>query len=467
MPRNFVVVGGGITGLVAALLLAERKVGKVTVVEREPSLGGLLRCFDYGVYGRFDYGMHNMYETGIPELDDLLFGLLPRNDWQILEGRNRDLAGLFFQGKLQRHSPYPDIRSLSEAERDVCFRDLIKQIGSGTPTDESSAYVYAKSRLGAGIADFVIGPAVEKQFRRPAAEMDVMATMITTMNRVVMFDEGPTGDLMKSDLIRDRVAYPEQRNLPVEYASGKKAYYPKQYGMYRVIDALLQRLRTLNVSIFTSTQVKRVVQEDSKVVSMTLISDGTEQEFKDVSTLVWTTGFVGIAPLIGLEIKGLPFDRPLRTVVVSLLISKPLDVGDLYYFYCYDKGYDTFRVTNFGGYCDGAARARGYPISVELLVEGDQATAEMLVEQAVAELRRFGVLAAGTEFIFRKAEPLASGFPMPTVKNIRSIGTLRQRVGGRELKNLIVLGILSEPKLFFQRDVLAHTFSALSCKEFS
>ena len=42
----------------------------------------------------------------------LLFGLLPEKEWQVLDQDKRDLAGIFFNGKLQKHTPYIDIRNL-------------------------------------------------------------------------------------------------------------------------------------------------------------------------------------------------------------------------------------------------------------------------------------------------------------------------------------------------------------------
>ena len=96
--KTFTIVGGGIAGLLSALILAEVKKYNVVIVERESQIGGHLRCTNYGKYGIFDCGMHNMYETGIDDLDDLLLGLLPKNQWQYLDGVGRDLAGTVFNG---------------------------------------------------------------------------------------------------------------------------------------------------------------------------------------------------------------------------------------------------------------------------------------------------------------------------------------------------------------------------------
>jgi len=467
MSGNVVIVGGGISGLVAALLAARRNARNVFLVERESTVGGLLRSFDYGAFGHFDYGMHNMFETGVTELDAMLFDLLPRNEWQLLEGNRRDLAGLFYQGRLQRNSPYPDLRMLTGERREACVSDFFAQINAGIAIDQSSAYTYARTRFGQWIADNVLGPSVEKQFGRPAEEMDVMATMLTTMNRVVIFDEPAICNLMKSDLLRERIAYPEQRNLPLAWASGKKAYYPKRYGMYRLVEALCQELAKMGVSILTSTQVKKLNTSNARVDSMVLDCAGIERELDHVHQLFWTAGLPSLAPLMGVNLKALPFDKPLKTVVVNILLNKPLNVDDLYYFYCYDHGHMTFRVTNFSGYCEGAKRAGGYPVAVELLVSQERPDFSELEKYAKDELDAFGVLQPDTEMLFVRAEPLAAGFPMPSLKNMSSLSVIRESIRSANLTNLAMLGILSEERLFFQRDVLVHTFATVTGGEYS
>ena len=71
---SHVIIGGGITGLLAAHVLAQRKDGRsVMVIESADNVGGLLRSFDYGEFGHFDHGTHIMAETGETQLDKLLF----------------------------------------------------------------------------------------------------------------------------------------------------------------------------------------------------------------------------------------------------------------------------------------------------------------------------------------------------------------------------------------------------------
>jgi hypothetical protein len=169
-----------------------------------------------------------------------------------------------------------------------------------------------------------------------------------------------------------------------------------------------------------------------------------------------------LASAVGVPLAGLPFDPPPRTVVINMLLDGPLEVGDLFYFYCYDRGHHTFRVTNFPAYCDGAVRDGRHPVCVEFLWhEPTLPPSEELAELAERELRSMGAVRPGHRVLFARAEPLPAGFPMPSLKNTKSLARVRELVAGQGLSNLTALGVLSEPGLFFQRDVLRRTWERL------
>lgn len=455
-----VVVGGGICGLFAALLLAEQMDEPVVVLEREEQFGGLLRSFDYGRYGIFDYGMHNMYETGIAAVDELLFGLLEEGDWQILEGPKRDIAGLYHGGRLQRNSPYVDLSGLPRQDWLECAAGLLERLNTGSPDGSADSAQFLKARFGEKIAT-AMAPALEKLFGKPANLLDVVATLIVPLRRVILFSEESMPDLMQSDRIRERVGFPDQRRLPEKYQSHRKAFYPKSYGMHRVVDALIARLRARGVELVAGASVKSVEIGQGRVSRLEYESGAGPRSLTNLRRLAWTAGIPSLAGALGVLPAKLEFDPPRQTVVVNLLLDAPPNMGDLYYFYCFEPGFKTLRVTNFSGYCVGAPREEGYPISVELLVDAafrPDGSFEQLAEQ---ELRSFGVL-DHARVRFAKAEILKSGFPMPTTRNLDTLRQLRKRVAERGLANLSCLGILAEDDLFFQGDVLAHAYKSLA-----
>jgi protoporphyrinogen oxidase len=465
--ENYIIVGSGISGLLSALITVRKnKNAKVYIVEKNKEIGGLLRRFYYGEeYGSFDYGMHNLLETGEKELDDLIFSLLPENEWQLLEGKKRDLAGVFFNDVLQYNTPYIDIRNLGEEEAHKCISNFFTHINKQPFLNKEEEVLknveqYAFDRFGEYTALKTVIPSVEKVHQKSAKELDYMAGIFTPMSRIAMFDEPLINDVTKSDVLRDRIAFSDQRNLPLAKSSGRKAFYPAKYGMYRVIEGFVKELKKYDVEFLDNSELKTISIADDKINGVTILNEYRTIEVENISRFIWTGGVPILGKLLNITMNDLGFDKALKTTVVSILIDKPLNMGDLYYFFCYQPGFHTYRLNNFTAYCDQAPRNGYYPLSIELLMSDQEISAvgKTFEEIAIDELQKFKILQPDTKIVFTKAEPLDSGFPMPSVKNIQSLNTIRNRIKNLQLKNLDMFGILAEPNLFFQTDVLRHTY---------
>ena len=98
--RNIVIVGGGIAGLLSALMYA-KSGAKVSLIENSGEIGGLLRSYVSPDGYSFDFGTHFLRETGLKELDKLLFGELCPLTWQSF---NVLKNGNYFCGKLNEAS---------------------------------------------------------------------------------------------------------------------------------------------------------------------------------------------------------------------------------------------------------------------------------------------------------------------------------------------------------------------------
>lgn len=452
MRRPVFVVGGGISGMMASLLLARKGV-QVTLLEGCDQLGGLLQSFNYGPSGYFDYGVHIPSDTGLEELDDILFGLLPKEDWSIFVRQKRDLVGVHSHGKLHLESPYLDARALPVAKYKECLADFFRHLGKPSEKNSNSAFDEAEARFGSVIANELVAPALEQVFKFPAKQLSTLASAIIPTNRIVLFGPESAANLTQSEILREKIGFVDQRNLPGEWCSPLRSYYPKKFGMFRIIEKLRAHLIGEGVQILVNAHIKDFRIESGRIAEISY-SHGDQVQQSRIDHLFWSAGLFALAKTLGIVSKA-PSDPPLRTVTANFLLSRPLDAGDVYYFYCYEPGFATFRVTNYANYCREAVRDGAYPVTMELILrDGENLESERLCELAKSELRDLSVLAGGSEILFGKAEVLRQGFPTPTIKNMHFVENLRTELRARGLVNLTSFGVMSEPNIFFQNQVL-------------
>src|SRR5688572_8111975 len=134
---DHLVVGGGISGLVAAWRLRQHDPNaRILVVEQAATLGGVLAGFDYpdqGLY--FDQGTHIFRECGRPDIDNCLLAAADTADLIHFPPAEGDLAGSVFDGRLQAHSHFPDIRNrIDAAELRSAIEDHIEQATEDSKT---------------------------------------------------------------------------------------------------------------------------------------------------------------------------------------------------------------------------------------------------------------------------------------------------------------------------------------------
>jgi hypothetical protein len=287
-----------------------------------------------------------------------------------------------------------------------------------------------------------------------------MATLFTPMTRVAIFDEPLIREITLSAVLRNYIAYSDQRNLPLERSTGRRGYYPAKYGMYRVIDAFVKKLRERKVNILTESILERVELSGKNVSSAYVKTKDSELKIENIYKFVWTSNIPLLGRFLNADFTGLKYDKPLKTIIISFLLNKRLDMNGLYYFFCYDIKFHTYRLNDFSAYCDNAPRNGGYPVSIEFLVDDSYLASNPNIEEdAKQELFKFGITLPDTEVLFSKAEVLETGFPMPSINNINTIKSIKKQIKEMDLNNVEMIGILAEDNLFFQTDVLIDTFN--------
>lgn len=469
-PKPIVISGSGLSALLIARMVGAvlRDRTPILVVEQNAEVGGQFLSFDYGPDGRFDHGMHIYYESSIPEVDTLFTGIFPEDYWHILEGNRKDIAGLFVNGRLQLDTPYVDLRAADPDFRRRCIAEILLHVQdtlAGKTHLGRTAYDAMRRQFGEFIADRVFVPVFEKLYRHHPRQLDELATHLTAVNRLALFDEAMTLELMRSEPLRARICYPDQLTMPPFRTSGQRGFYPRKYGMFRVIERLREILERDGTRFLTSSSVSAVKRKGGKVTGVTIrFADGMATEV-EVDRLFWTAGLPGLAKLLGIDLADLTYDRNNKDIhYVNFLWPERPAMGELYYFYCFEPGCRAFRVTSYANYCPGAAEGRGHPLCAELWTEpGDPTDAAGIVELARRELVRFGVVPEGARPRFARAEKVTDGgFPLPSVNNVRFLESTTDRIRAADLDNLEIFGVYSSRNTFFIKDILTDAHRKLT-----
>ncbi len=464
-----IIVGGGLSSLMIAKMIRKYKYpnAEITIVERENNIGGQFNSTSYGENGYFDFGMHIYYDSCINEVDSLLIDVMPKEDWNIMEGNYKDAAGIFFNGKLQVDFPYPDLRNIPIEKKKEYIADLflnIEKTINKNLGDNANAYQMLKFHFGKLITDDIFVPILEKLYNQHPSNLAEIATIITKIDRIALFEEDVVLDFMKSSEIRSRICFTNQYTLPALRKNSQRAIYPKEYGWYKVIEKFKTSLEAEGVKFYTSTTVSDLKIDNNNITSLTISNNEGVKEYNNIEKVYWTAGLPSLSSILKLDFSHLKFDKQLnKAYYINFLFDKEPKMDKLYYFYCFDKGYRTFRVTNYFNYCKTANKNRGYPVCVEFWAnENDPKEDSEIINLALKELNSFGVINDEYKVLFSVAnKEHGAGFPLPTITNINNMSEVREKIKTQNIGNLIPCGVHSSKNIFFISDVLKDAYHKL------
>ena len=436
---NIVVVGAGMTGIMAAFLLRRKYPDRdITIVESGASLGGNYRCIDYGAHGKFDQGMRMLYETGIPEFDSLLHSLLPEDQWLVFSGNQKDIAGIFWNGRLQTYSPYIDLRCLPSEQFECCKKELLQLIREPMAIDMRNAATYLRSIFGQNIAEH-LGAVLQKLYALPPELLAPMATHQPAINRVILFDlefmrDNPAGETMRS-----RIAWPDQLTLPPGMRQFDQcALYPKAYGMDTVLNAQYQRFEQENIKVSLGDAIERLEISNGRVERLVTRKKTT---ISSIENIYWTGNLTALAKLIDPSIPLPPAPISPALMVHFFLKIPPQGMERLYHFYCFEKGFHTFRITHYANYCPQAMVNGMYPICIEMWhLEGDDS---YITQTAISELQRLNLIDDAKQALLIGISRTQNLHAMCSLESLNRMNDVRDKIDQESLANLTVLGVFS------------------------
>jgi hypothetical protein len=454
---NYIVVGGGISGLVAAHRLRSMHAdARITLIERSPNLGGLLAGTDYverGLY--FDQGTHIFQETGHAEIDALICGSVLPDDLIIFPPGEGDLSGIFFDGSLQTHSHFPDIRNRLGAQSIIsAIRDHLNGDEPVPEIDRASALLaVAKERYGQAYAENLLVPMLASVYSLPAESLSAFSMVLPGLTRVIVDDF----DTWLANIDRPRyraiAGNPDQGRLPTHMRHGRRSFYSRKYGSRAFVDGLANALRYDGVEILVGTSIDSI---DLNRCSLLYTRADGVQEILRADGMVLSTGAIGTANLLHVDLEPFGFEPPMPHWIVNLLMEAP-STNDLCYMYGLDRACDWYRLTNYRAF-SGDPEDRRLTIEV---IGNRSVDLETLPEKLVAQLCDAAILDTNST-AFADAYRLPAGFPSPTSRNLQAMMRLGEHLSVMLPSNIVFGGIGSRPGLFFQNEVVTDIYTRVS-----
>ena len=455
LKASLVFVGGGVPSLILAFAMTKFHKLPICIIEKSHEVGGQYKSLVYKNGIVFDQGMHIYYETGITEIDSVLLQIIPDYDWHFLKDNEKDVAGIFYNGKLQTNSPYPDLRDLSQKDKDRFVSSIFENINNININITGNAGELLRNHFGNYLAEEIFKPILQNLYGIHYDDLSSIVFKLTAINRVVLYNEDTTLDLMSSVYLKDRIAYPDQMKLPIKRTNRSRGLYPRKFGFGGVIEILRKKLEERGVIFFTNTEVLGIRTSNNIINSIVIKTEREDEYDLQVATgVVWASDIYSLLRNfnINLEYK-MDFGHK---KFVNLLTKQKPRMGNLYYFYNFDSASKIFRVTNYSEYCLRALYDGNYPICIEYWSENE--SNEDIISSVIIDLVKMGVIDNESEVIFAHVPEYKAIFPKPLVKTVSSIELASSKLLDLEINNLVHIGSYSKPEVFFLHEILKDAF---------
>jgi len=453
MRDSAIVVGGGICGLMAALLL-KQSFKKVMIIEQSERVGGLFCSVKDDSGAHYDMGSHIPNETGINELDTLLFGELESREhyWHVIEKLQ---SGNYFAGEWDLNSPFPDSHKLaSEVYYQGCAELIQATSASGSPLILS----YCEETLGKTFTQHIIKPILYKLYgKHTDLNTLTVAAGLFGFTRILAFEPDVANALKNIPTFDAKIGYQTQAHFHERQSKDNSKtpnyFYPlENKGIEAWVEYLVTKVKGAGVDIILSSSIEKIETNERQITGVKLVN---KAEVLDCQLLFWSA-----PPFIALKALGLPliFNKPeLRTAIVfHLNFDLPLLDQKSHYLWVWDYQTDIFRLTLYPNLSTKSQHAN---LSAEILCRPEEVE-QYDVDEIVTRLKKMHVVGEGATCISHVKQVIHGTFPVPTLEfeknNQANFDTLKNSVD-----NIIISG-RSGGKQWRQADVLVAAYNDIN-----
>ena len=399
--QNVVICGGGYLGLMIALMLSNRRNVNVIIVERQTNLGGLYNTAYQKDEFYFDHGSRAILQTGVKELDDVIFSLLPDDQYQKTTENLREFS--FQHGKYCNYSNCLDARLLPAKvfERGKTQMLNIAEVECAD-TGSTNLQKHCLSTYGEIFTRELIEPVMVKLTGSKLENLDKSALLTHGLNRVIIADQQETMALKsESDFNNSRIAYSRYDD--------NNSKMIKTYPLFGGLSDYIKRLTCYlssrdNVSIKTQTTINKLISEKDKIQA--IVTD--DAQIIPCDHLFWTIPSVFFAKLANIDVSDIDPPRFLDIEFSHMVFKGQLNTN-AHFVYNYDDAYSIYRSTFYNNYTavqEGFGAITVEKILFEELTHGAQTEKEILDQLIMMDL-----LHPGTELVWAHTQLFKNGWP--------------------------------------------------------
>ena len=427
--KSSAVVGGGVIGVFCARILRD-KHQHVDIIERAPTLSGLLSTVQGDRGASFDLGTHVVMDTGCPSVDELINSEVSEPEWNVIEESLRE--GAFYQGQLATDSGCLDVtRALGSR--------LTQALGELAERAHEQAYAASDETLedqvvriyGPTLAEVVFRPVVNKFVCLDLSEVAPDTHLAMNLNRLRLVDDEVAASLKLHPAFDQRVAYwMAQSNTQTTMKA-----YPRHGGIQKWFDLLAtEAQRFSRVRVHTDTYVKSV-SINGRMIQKMVTSNG---QTLDPDICIWTAP---VKPYLDAADLRAPSSPPhFRSLAfIHLIYDQPFP-HDLHYACCYDPGFTTFRMTFYPALA-GRINTPPYQMTAEVILDPTlpMPDTDRLTQTVENELRDIGAVAPNARTLASKFDSAPMAWPIGTPESNKAH---REQVAIAEASadNLVLLG---------------------------
>ena len=317
---------------------------------------------------------------------------------------------------------------------------------------------YLIDRLGQTAARNYFFPILEHYYLRKTEDLTVDASTahFGLNERIILFDEVETLELMKDPHFRSRLAFPNQKRLPSPYAKRvSRGIYPAKIGMQRILDGLKDNFLRLGGRFILNAKIEDLEHNSGNVDRLTYTDKNTNKKCTiSIQRLFWGAPNRLLANLLGYRSEYI-LERGKSAHLAHVIFDKAINIGDLYYLFNFDPTYDVFRVVNYSAHCPQISLDGGFRATIEYWSNSDCVN----FEKIKTELLDMKIIDETHQVMFQELSPKGPAFPLQSVKNEEHLEEVRDYVNSKALKNVMTFGLSSKKHAFYTSDILAGAFA--------